>query len=110
MSAKDYFGADIASVFQNAGEFAETVKINGADILAVPDGELLQQRTRQNYGNIAVGDVLLHIAETEWDKIPCVSHPPKAEDAVNLNGTPSVISIVSENMGVYDVTFQYHRR
>lgn len=69
MSAKDYFRADIASVYQNTEEFAETVKINGIEILAIPDGELLQQRTRQNYGNIAVGDVLLHIAETEWDKI-----------------------------------------
>lgn len=109
MSAKDYFRADIASVYQNTEEFAETVKINGIEILAIPDGELLQQRTRQNYGNIAVGDVLLHIAETEWDKIPSVSRPPKAEEAVNLNGIPSVISIVSENMGVYDVTFQYQR-
>lgn len=108
MNTRDYLKADMQKVFKNTDEFAEEVTINGVTILAVTDGELLHKRTRQDYGDIAVGDLLLQITETEWGKVPSVSHPPRTQEAVNINGIPSTIVIAGGNMGVFDITFQYN--
>ena len=106
MGFRDHVAKDMANIM-NTNEFAETVVINGTSIDAIEDGDDLQKRIRTDYEGMMVGDLLLHVTESEWEKVPRVSHPPRQGEAVNIKNRPATVFTSSRTMGMLDIVFQY---
>lgn len=109
MSFKDQIKKDLTNVFVRQDEFAEIFIVNGVSISAIEDGDDLVKRIRTDYGGIAVGDLLLHVTEAEWAKVPKIRHPPIQGEVVNINNTPMTVFTCSRDMGMLDIIFQRKR-
>lgn len=110
MNFKDQMQRDLSSVFMNTEEFADFFTINGCAIKAVEDGEDLIRRIQTDYGGMAIGDLMLHVPETEWAKVPKVSNPPHQGDAVTVGKMPAIVFSCARNQGMLDIIFQYKRK
>lgn len=108
MGLREDIASDIKSIM-NTSEFADTFRINGASITAIEDGDDLVRRIQTDYGGMAIGDLLLHVAEDEWAKVPKVSHPPVQGEAVTVGKKPATIFTCSKSEGMLDIIFQYKR-
>ena len=53
------------------------------------------------------GDALFFISADEWAKVPRVSHPPRTDEAILIDGRHATITVVQENAGLYDITISY---
>lgn len=107
MSFKDYVANDINAVFMDNREFASDVKINGVTVRVSEDEDNLRYRIQKNYDGLVVGDVLFYITLNEYAKIPHMLPVPQPEQRLHYNGKPAVITIVNENMGLYEIIIQY---
>ena len=109
MSFRDDIASDIKNIM-NTDEFADTFQINGVSITAIEDGDDLVRRVQTDYGGMAIGDLLLRVAEDEWMKVPKISHPPVQGEAVTVGKKPAVIFTCSQSEGMLDIIFQYKRK
>lgn len=108
MGLRDYIASDIKSIMDTS-EFADSFQVNGVSITAIEDGDNLIRRIQSDYGGMAIGDLLLHVAEDEWAKVPKVSHPPVQGEVVTVGKKPAVIFTCSYSEGMLDIIFQYRR-
>lgn len=106
MNFKEYIQHDINNTFVNLEEFASTVNINGASVKVVEDKDQLLYRIKKNYDGLAVGDILFSISEEEYKKIPHLSEIPSVNEALTYNGRPCLITDVTPQCGVYEITLQ----
>jgi len=106
MNFKEYIQHDIDNTFVNLDEFASTVSINGVSVKVVEDKDQLLYRIKKNYDGLVVGDILFFISKDEYRKIPHLSEIPSVNEAVNYNGRPCLITDVTSQDGVYEITLQ----
>lgn len=106
MTFKEHIQHDIGNTFVNDSEFAMAVKINGVSVKVVEDKDQLLYRIKKNYDGLVVGDVLFFITLEEYKKIPHVSEIPSVNDAINYNGRPCLITDVTSQEGLYEITLQ----
>ena len=99
---KDYMAGDVANVFFNLGEFAETVTIDGKPQKVIIDNDHLQKRMAE-YGGISTGMILYFIP------VPDLPKKPSIGGYQNFNGRPMYIEDVKENMGVYEILLSQNR-
>lgn len=108
MMFKEYVQQDIDNTFENLTEFASTVNINGADVKVTEDKDQLLYRIKKDYESLGIiaGDILFYISVGEYAKIPYVSDIPTVNEAVTYNGRPCVITEVTPQDGMYEITLQ----
>ena len=104
---KDYLHSDIPNVFVDITEHGDVASINGADVNVVWDGDTLNYRVRTDYQGLILGGALFFISADEWAKVPRVAHPPRADEAILIDGRHATITVVQENAGLYDITINY---
>lgn len=104
---KDYLHSDIPNVFVDITEHGDVANINGVNVNVVWDGDTLNYRVRTDYQGLILGDALFFISADEWAKVPRVSHPPRTDEAILIDGRHATITMVQENAGVYDITITY---
>ena len=104
MNFKEYVAKDI-DTFINLDEFSELIAINGVEVKVVEDHEKLEYKIKKDYDGLIIGDVLFYIKNSECSKIPNMN-PPKTNVAISYKGIPSVITNVSEDMGIYEIILQ----
>lgn len=104
---KELLRADISQVFIDTEEHGELATINGVQVPVVFDADKLNYRIQQNYNNLIIGDELFFIEDTQWAKVPMVSHPPRTDEAIMINGKHATITMVQQNAGIYDITITY---
>ena len=102
---KDYLQQDM-DTFINPDEFADSITINGASVVAVVDNDKLQYRISKDNAGLITGDKLIFISSAEYDKIPKAGHPPKVGDALLFNSKPVTITDVADDCGVYEIILQ----
>lgn len=103
MNFKEYIKDDIDKVFIRSDEFADTVKINGADVKVVEDSDKLETRIKEDYNGLIIGDVLFYISADEYAKIPRVSPIPNTNMGLSYNGLPSTVINVAKESGIYEI-------
>lgn len=104
---KHYLYSDIPNVFVNIEEHGDVAQINGVSINLVWDGDTLEYKIKKDYPGLILGDVLFFISVDEWEKVPKVSHPPKSDEAILIDGRHATITNVKENAGLYEITIAY---
>lgn len=104
---KDYLHSDIPDVFVDINEHGDLATINGAQVPVVWDGDELNYRIRTDYQGLLVGDALFYISAESWEQVPNVRHPPRADEAILIDGRHATITMVQENAGVYDITLTW---
>lgn len=107
MTFKEQMTADLEKVFMNTAEHADIATINGAQVTVIWDSDTLNYRIRNDYNGLLIGDALFFISEAEWAKIPRVSNPPRAGEAISIDGRAVTISLISSNAGLYDITINF---
>lgn len=86
---------DIANVFMNSGEFAETAIIEGVEMAIVPDTIAVLQADKKN--QVAACDLVFHVASSYFEETP------QAEKMMNYNGKDHFIETVHEHMGMLTI-------
>lgn len=107
MTFKEQMAADLENVFMNTAEHADAAMVNGAKVAVIWDSDTLNYRIRSDYNGLLIGDALFFISETEWAKIPRTSNPPRAGEALNIDGRAATIALISSNAGLYDITINF---
>ena len=103
---KEYVQQDIGKTFMNDTEFAGPVIINGVEVNVVEDKDQLLYRIKKDYEGLGLilGDILFYISREEYQKIPHVSAVPTVHEAITYNGRPCVITEVTPQDGMYEIT------
>lgn len=104
---KEWMHQDISQVFIDVEEHGDLATINGVEVPVVWDGDTLNYRIRANYQGLILGDALFYISAKEWEKVPRVSHPPRTDEAILIDGRHATLTVVQENAGLYDITIAY---
>lgn len=104
---KEWMERDISAVFVDVEEHGDMATINGVEVPVVWDGDTLNYRIRANYQGLVLGDALFYISAHDWEKVPRVSHPPRTDEAIQINGRNATLTVVQENAGLYDITIAY---
>lgn len=104
---KEWMHQDISQVFIDVEEHGDLATINGAQVPVVWDGDELNYRIRTDYQGLLVGDALFYISAESWEQVPNVRHPPRADEAILIDGRHATITMVQENAGMYDITITY---
>lgn len=105
MSAfKDAVKADIKQVFINHLEFADLHQIDGVEVLAVVDRDVLKERPNltTSVDAHAMFEEEIHVYVAYDD----LSVKPVRGQILNLDGTIYLVSEVHENMGVLEITIR----
>lgn len=105
MSAfKDAVSADIKAVFINDLEFADTYNINGDQVRAVVDRDILQERPRISSSADAQAvfeeEIRIYIEASDMKRKPVEG------EILRLDGTIFLVSEVHDNMGVLEITIK----
>lgn len=99
---KDAVAADIKQVFINPLEFAELHNVNGFDIWIVVDKDVLKERLNVTSSQYVDGvfneEMLLYVAAKDLPRRPVIGEILRLDDEVHL------VTDVSENMGVLEIT------
>lgn len=103
---KEYIQKDI-NTFISDIEFAESVRINGVDVMVVEDHDKLDYKIKRDYEGLIVGDVLFYISSEEYAKIPKVPEKPESDIAIRYKGIPATITSVNPQHGIYEIILQY---
>lgn len=103
MSAfKDAVAADIKRVFINPLEFADWHNINGDNVLAVVDRDVIKERQRPTAAEYAEGvfleEILVYVDASD------LSRKPVKGEIFRLDGEMFLVVEVGENMGVLEIT------
>ena len=80
---KDHIANDISKAFMNTDELGELVTLNGVSVKIVQDNDRLSFKIKKDYDGLVIGDILFYISGPEYQKIPYVSVPARAGDALN---------------------------
>ena len=104
---KEWMHQDISQVFIDTEEHGDMATINGVQVPVVWDGDELNYRIRADYQGLILGDALFYISADSWELVPQVSHPPRTDEAILINGRHATITIAQENAGMYDITIAY---
>ena len=107
MALKDQMARDLHQVFVRTNEFADTATINGVQVPVVWDNEGLSFKIRTDFQGLTVGDALLFVAQEDWERVPRVHRPPRAGDAILVDGRPATLSLVQCDQGLYELTLAY---
>lgn len=93
---------DIRSVFLNLKEFGETHEIEGANVIIVPDSDLLVERKSGLDASVADSTFLFHVAERDF---------PQGKtngNYIRIDGAEYVIDSVQKNIGMLTVAVSRH--
>lgn len=73
-SFKEVMAQDISAVFLNGNEFADTFNIDGKDMLAVLDTDLIHERNKRSYAEFAEGvnqgQITLFVERIGFERVP----------------------------------------
>lgn len=92
---KDFLRQDINNVFSNQDEFAETVIINGEEMVIVRDNDAVNPSDTSK--QIATYDVLFHVASSYFE------HIPQSEMLMEFDGEEYRIKSVNDNLGMLTI-------
>ena len=104
---KDFMASDISKVFVNVEEHGDMATINGVGVPVVWDGDTLNYRIRSDYNGLILGDALFYVSAADWAQVPKVSHPPRTDETIMIDGRHATITVAQENAGLYDITIAY---
>jgi hypothetical protein len=108
MNFKEILKNDVKATFLNAEEFAETHTLNGAEVCAVLDDDLLDgeinvsfhgQGAQERAGGLYSGGVALYVSTDDFGK-------PKVGTGLKLDGRQYTVLAVSEQDGMYKINLQ----
>jgi hypothetical protein len=105
---KDYLVSDLATFF-NLDEFAETHVINGVEMPAVIDDDIMKERPRQpmdlyNAANgVFIGQKVLYVRLSDIGERPVVGQHIDLDDDLYL------VSDCSESMGILEITLEVNQ-
>lgn len=101
---KDQVAADIKQVFINSLEFAATHNINGQNVDAVIDRDVIKERQPPTASEYAEGvykeEMLVYVAAGDLRRTPIKG------ELFRLDGSRYVVSEVAENIGVLEITIE----
>lgn len=107
MDFKEILKNDVNNVFLNLSEFADTHMINGKEITAVIDDDMLDgevnvkfhgQQAQQSTG-LYNGGIALYISTADFGK-------PKPGSMIELDGKKYIVISTSEQDGIYKINIQ----
>ena len=104
MTFKDIIHKDVKAAFLNPAEFGELHDINGVQLPAVIDDDLLDGEINVSYhgqstqraGGLYSGGIALYISTDDFGK-------PKAGTMLKLDGKAHTVLSVSEQDGMYKI-------
>lgn len=101
-SFKEVIAQDISAIFLNEKEFADTYNIDGKDILAVIDTDLIHERNKRSYAEFAEGinqgQIILFVSRKDFPVLPV------KDQSMKINGNNYIVDEVSDNVGVLEIT------
>ncbi|MEG0869814.1 MAG: sugar transporter [Hafnia sp.] len=101
-SFKEIMAQDISAVFLNEKEFADTYNINGKDMLAVLDADLIHERNKRSYAEFAEGvnqgQITLFVSRNNF------THVPVKDQLMVINGRSYAVNDAADNAGVLEIT------
>ncbi|HII3565323.1 TPA: sugar transporter [Citrobacter freundii] len=101
-SFKEIMAQDIAAVFMNEKEFADIYNIDGKDILAVLDTDLVHERNKRSYAEFAEGvnqgQITLFASRDDF------AYVPVKDQLMVINGRSYVVNEAADNSGVLEIT------
>ncbi|MBG6243287.1 MAG: sugar transporter [Candidatus Symbiopectobacterium sp. Dall1.0] len=101
-SFKEVMGQDISATFFNENEFADIYNIDGKDILAVLDTDLIHERNKRSYAEFAEGinqgQITLFVSRDNF------THIPVKDQSMNINGRNYFVDEATDNAGVLEIT------
>lgn len=101
-SFKDVMAQDIYAVFLNEKEFADTYKIDGKDMLAVLDTDLIHERNKRSYAEFAEGvnqgAITLFVERKNFANVPV------KDQLMVINGRRYLVDEAADNAGVLEIT------
>ena len=104
MTFKEAVRADVYDVFLNLSEFADTHKLNGKEIRAIVDDDVLDGEISVKFGGttkrasgIYNGGIELYVAKSDLGK-------PKPGSILELDGRRYIVEAASEQDGIYKIT------
>ena len=98
MSLKDVMAADISAVFLNPDEFAETHSIDGVNILAVVDSDVIRKREGKVYDGVFREECMLFVKESD------LGYRPTFGQAMRLDDEYYLVAACNENAGMLEIT------
>jgi hypothetical protein len=105
LTLKDYFQSDLNAMF-STDEFGETHNINGADMVIIPDNDLLQERDRKNPdpGGIYLGKMLILVSAAEYAK--CGGARPTPGEELELDNKTYRVVDCPRDEDMYSITLE----
>lgn len=100
MSLKDVMAADISAVFLNPDEFAAEHNINGVQMVALVDSDIIKERSNRisgNFDGVYKSEVSLFVRAADMTKRPVRGQ------ALRLDGKLYVVSDCSEAEGMLEI-------
>lgn len=101
-SFKEIMAQDISAVFMNEKEFADIYNIDGKDILAVLDTDLVHERNKRSYTEFAEGvnqgQITLFASRNDF------THVSVKDQLMVINGRSYVVNEAADNSGVLEIT------
>jgi len=103
MSLKDVIAADLSAVFFNIDEFAELHDIDGKQIMAIIDEDILKQRSqdkRENFDGVYRGEIVLFVKAADFSK-----RPVKGQ-RLRIDGRLMMVDSCGESDGILEITLE----
>ncbi|EBF7359643.1 sugar transporter [Salmonella enterica] len=101
-SFKDVMARDISAAFLNVKEFADTYNIDGKNVLAVLDTDLVHERNKRSYAEftegVNQGQITLFVSRDDF------THLPVKDQLMVINGRSYVVNESADNSGVLEIT------
>lgn len=100
MSFKTQIAKDIANVFINADEFADSHDIDGVQVVCVIDTDILHERSTLVSDAVFGNQIALHVQASAFAEKPVHNQLMRIDDGLYL------VREVAENMGMYTITLE----
>lgn len=101
-SFKELMAQDISAVFLSQKEFADIFNIDGKDMLAVLDTDLVHERNKHLYAQFAEGinqgQVVLFVSRNNFVDVPV------KDQLMKINKRSYIVDEVSDNAGMLEIT------
>lgn len=101
MTLKEQMAADIAAIFLNEDEFADTHTINDRQMLAIVDHELARQRSArqsERYDGIYAAEIVVFTKAVNFEKMPVYGQK------IKLDGKLYLVSECVNEGGMLEIT------
>ncbi|MCZ8520131.1 MULTISPECIES: hypothetical protein [Paenibacillus] len=99
-SLKDFLAGDVANVFLNDKEFADTHDVNGRQVTCMVDSDLINHRAQPYAEGVYLAQVVLFIRSSEFPSKPAEGQRLK------LDGKFFDIAKVAEDAGLLEITLE----